>query len=96
MSRYFTEEAVRSAINLSAIENVADANHNYAQGFRDAMKAVEELPESIVRCEDCKYMRKEDECELWCQAKGWPAQLVRPDDFCSRGKRKEKRMYGQF
>lgn len=96
MSRYFTEEAVRAAINLAVIENKADANHNYAQGFRDAMKAIEELPESIVRCEECKYRDKEDEYELWCQAKGWPAQLVRPDDFCSKGKRKEKRLYGQF
>ena len=91
MNRYFTEEAVRAAINLSAIKNVADANHNYAQGFRDAMTAIEELPESIVRCKDCTYMRKEDEYEFWCQGKGWPSQLVRPDDFCSRAKRKEKK-----
>lgn len=39
----------------------------------------------IVRCENCKYCRKEDEFEYWCYGFCSPARLVRKDDFCSHG-----------
>ena len=43
----------------------------------------------VVRCADCKYCLKEDDYSLWCHGFCSPARLVRPDDFCSHGKRKE-------
>ena len=39
----------------------------------------------VVRCEDCKHCLKEDEYELWCYGRGFPARLVRADDYCSYG-----------
>lgn len=81
--KYFTEEAVRSAINVASIENVADANHNYAKGFRDAMKAVEEMPESIVRCKDCSHFI-DHRCRHVRSIDDWRSEK----DFCSFAKRK--------
>ena len=46
--------------------------------------AIDVVP--VVRCKDCKYLMFSDfysEC-----GKGYMG-IVRPDDFCSRGERKE-------
>lgn len=40
----------------------------------------------VVRCKDCKYLMFSD-CYGECKLNHF--RLVRPDDFCSRGKRKE-------
>lgn len=91
MNKYLTEEAVTQAINLAAIENVADANHNYAKGFRDAVRAVEELPESIVRCKDCAYGRY----DIFGRGMFCGLHLssvfgdVKETDFCSFAREKE-------
>lgn len=42
----------------------------------------------LTRCKDCACCMKVDEHEYWCKAWG-PMQLVRPDDFCSRGRRRK-------
>lgn len=39
----------------------------------------------VVRCKDCKYCRRVDEFEYWCEGFCSPARLVRKDDFCSHG-----------
>ena len=43
----------------------------------------------LVRCENCKHCRKEDEYEYWCYGLCSPARLVRKDDFCSYGCKNE-------
>lgn len=50
---------------------------------------------ACVNCKDCEYSVKVDELggdlrmrEYWCKAWG-PMQLVRPDDFCSKGRRRK-------
>ena len=55
-----------------------------------AQKLIEDAPTvdavEVVRCKDCKYLMFSDfygEC-----GKGYMG-IVRPDDFCSRGERKE-------
>lgn len=78
---------------------------NVALGIREALCLVQDiindevqndalkLPAAdvveIVRCADCKYCLKEDDYSFWCNGFCSPARLVRPDDFCSHGKRKE-------
>ena len=44
----------------------------------------------IIRCKECKHCRKVDESEYWCYGFCSPARLVRKDDFCSYGERKER------
>lgn len=44
----------------------------------------------VVLCKDCKHSRRTDEYELWCDGFCSPARLVRPDDFCSHGKRRRE------
>lgn len=38
----------------------------------------------VVRCEECKWRSEE-----WCNGWGWPARMIRPDDYCSQGERSE-------
>ncbi len=48
--------------------------------------AVDEEP---IRCRYCKCSNKVDEHEYWCFAWG-PAQLVPPDGWCFRAKKKQE------
>ena len=68
--------------------------HNLTDEFYGAMQAIDELPPAadvvqVVRCKDCKHCVPDAVCgqigRLWCKLK----RLVKPDDFCSYGKRKE-------
>lgn len=43
----------------------------------------------VVLCRDCKYCRKVDEFEYWCDGFCSPARLVRKDDYCSHGSKYE-------
>ena len=54
----------------------------------DAIPAADVRP--VVLCRDCIYCRRVDEFEYWCDGFCSPARLVRTDDFCSHGKRKER------
>lgn len=42
----------------------------------------------VVLCKDCKYCIVVDEYELWCNGFCSPARLVRADDYCSHGERR--------
>ena len=52
-------------------------------------KQLKDIPTAdvvpVVRCKDCKYCRRVDEFEYWCEGFCSPARLVRKDDFCSHG-----------
>ena len=53
----------------------------------DSFPAVDVRP--VVLCRDCKYCRRVDEFEYWCDGFCSPARLVRKDDFCSHGCKNE-------
>ena len=59
-------------------------------GIRKALRCIEQAPTvdavSVVRCRECKHLMFSD-CYGEC-GKG-NMGVVRPDDFCSRGERKE-------
>ena len=42
----------------------------------------------LVRCGECEYTCREDDHEIWCTGRGSPCQLVAPDGFCDKGKRR--------
>ena len=56
--------------------------HDCAENIR-SIPAADVRP--VVLCRDCKYCRKVDEFEYWCEGFYSPARLVRKDDFCSQG-----------
>lgn len=68
---------------------IKEANADGAYGYVDA-KQIADAPTvdavEVVRCLDCKYLMFSD-CYGEC-GKGYMG-VVRPDDFCSRGERKE-------
>ena len=45
---------------------------------------------SVVRCADCVNCSKDDDFTLWCIGRGWPSQLVAPDGYCDKGRRKQQ------
>lgn len=68
---------------------IKEANEDGAYGYVDAFQ-IANAPTvdavEVVRCLDCKYLMFSD-CYGEC-GKGYMG-VVRPDDFCSRGERKE-------
>ena len=68
---------------------IKEANADGAYGYIDA-KQIADAPTvdavEVVRCLDCKHLMFSD-CYGECD-KGYMG-VVRPDDFCSRGERKE-------
>ena len=79
-----------------AVRRIRDVTLNI--GFKDTREAIDTCiavldcePSAVdavqvVRCKDCKYLMFSD-CYGECGA--GHLGIVRPDDFCSRGKRKE-------
>lgn len=69
------------------------ARHAMAKGL-NVLEYLDEVPAAdfrpVVLCEDCQYCIKKDDFEYWCNGFCSPARLVCHDDFCSRGKRKER------
>ena len=53
------------------------------QHWVEVQPSVEAEP--VVRCKDCAYLDEVDEHELWCMGNGYPARLVTPDEYCSKG-----------
>lgn len=74
---------------IDANELIKEANVDGAYGYVDAFQ-IANAPTvdavEVVRCLDCKYLMFSD-CYGEC-GKGYMG-VVRPDDFCSRGERKE-------
>lgn len=67
-----------------------ERNRLYAEGWNQAIKIMMEAPTvdaaPVVRCKDCKHLIFSD-CYGECGA--GHLGIVRPDDFCSYGARKE-------
>ena len=52
---------------------------------KECVHAADVVP--VVRCEDCKHL-VEARGGLFCVS-GYPARIMKPDDYCSYGERKE-------
>lgn len=76
----FLKDILTAGIGKTIIE-YSESDIGYMIRKRPTVDAVE-----VVRCLDCKYLMFSD-CYGEC-GKGYMG-VVRPDDFCSRGERKE-------
>ena len=62
----------------------------------DILEIVEEMPEAVVRCKDCRYWKDQAEgvvevpvCEYDCRnGKIGITQIMGAEDYCSHGERK--------
>ena len=53
------------------------------------VEMIDEAPHiDIVRCKECKYERDGEEF-MWCEHPNGLDSIVKPDDYCSYGERKE-------
>lgn len=57
------------------------------QAYLDAVKTIERSYPPVVRCKDCRFLRFSD-CYGECSV--GRLGIVRPDDFCSRGERRDE------
>ena len=57
--------------------------------MNDLQYTKEEDPDivRVVRCKDCRNVRKVDEFEWWCEGNGFPNVLTTPVRYCSQGVR---------
>ena len=78
-------------IEREALPGANTNDNDYADGWNECLEAINAIPAADVRpvvlCKDCMYFQK-DENGRWC-FNNYENEL-RDDDFCSRGKRKEK------
>lgn len=81
------ESSKERLIDANALikETNEDGTYGYVDAFQIANVPTVDAVE-VVRCLDCKYLMFSD-CYGEC-GKGYMG-VVRPDDFCSRGERKE-------
>lgn len=75
-----------------AIIEMIDNNVDHAQGTdgREVVQILEDIPAAdvvqVIRCKSCECCEYDAAFEQdWCKLKKW---LVKPDGFCSFGKRK--------
>lgn len=88
MAEYIEREAARNIFTPPLRDPESLDFWEWLQSEIDAIHAADVRP--VVLCRDCKYCRRVDEFEYWCDGFCSPARLVRTDDFCSHGKRKER------
>lgn len=51
---------------------------------RDAENGILTMETELIRCKDCKWQGDETECPMF------DPKMMKVDDFCSYGERKEK------
>lgn len=80
MAEYIEREALIRNLKQFALEQLTPLIESLIQKqpFADVVE--------VVRCKDCKHLMFSD-CYGECRLNH--LRIVRPDDFCSRGKRKE-------
>ena len=91
MKEYITRE---DALNLEAeitaapseIQAISQGMALYAEHIK-AIPAADVVP--VVRCRECEHCDDKTPYELWCLGRGWPNQMVPPDGYCDKGKRRE-------
>jgi len=78
-----------------------DIDHIQAPNGKEAVQILSDIPSadvvSVVRCRDCKYVRKfrsEESAKKFGQVYECAKYIIscpNPDDFCSYGERKERK-----
>lgn len=60
--------------------------------YNELLKVVDEMPESVVRCKDCKHYINLPIGSNLCSKHSTTTHIVKTSemDYCSKGERKEK------
>lgn len=92
MSRLIDEDEVIRRIRMMWVETdepIEEAwrNSEYAFGLYDAIGAVEDTPDAIVQCRDCKHMYRTMFCGNIYYNCGKRTEHVEPDGYCDGGER---------
>lgn len=78
-----------SGFTIQIISPAVMFDTGYDKGFRDGVKTVmkklKHIPESVVRCEQCRYYRKYDDGNYGCDHF---YMTTDPDFYCADGRRK--------
>ena len=69
--------------------------HDKADAIADLMDDFKKAGAGLIRCKDCKYYRKDGDCwhEWDNDGRIYYQSIInepKPDDYCSRAKRKEE------
>lgn len=70
----------------SEIQAISQGMALYAEHIK-AIPAADVV--EVVRCRNCAHCDDKTPYELWCLGRGWPNQMVPPDGYCDKGKRRE-------
>lgn len=89
MTDYISREL---AMEVRVSEGLNDDGRLFVP-YEDVTRYLQNLPAAdvveVVRCQNCKYCDDKTPYELWCLGRGWPYQMVPPDGYCDKGKRRE-------
>lgn len=87
MSKYINADRIKSILGDVIFELQKENQEAQASIVMAVLNGLNEMPESIVRCKDCKYRSEHAGADFWkCENHG---VLFKPTDFCSYGKRRE-------
>lgn len=97
MSKYIDAEKLKRSIEAQCrvlraigIDELTEMTDVLSAGFiQEIENAPAEDVVEVVRCRDCKYLDYVDEHEKWCMGRGNPATMVKDDEYCSCGERKD-------
>ncbi len=70
---------------ISSFNIINTLVHKYGRDCGTAVLEIDEQPEAVVRCKDCKFYREDVK---WCKRIGLVFGLYNENDFCSYGERK--------
>lgn len=91
VSREAALETLRTVFDTEAWD-CTDGGHLIR--YEDSVCAITDIPVADVRpvvlCRDCRNCGKVDDWEYWCFGLGSPARLVTPEDWCSKGKKRQE------
>lgn len=81
------DDLIKREDALKAI--VDERTHTLLQAWINVKKTVPSIDAiEVVRCKGCKYERDGEEF-MWCEHPSGLDSIVKPDDYCSYGERRE-------
>lgn len=100
MAKYINADELKDKIFELANDDYYAPLDDYVDGLRQRTEGildiVDEMPESIVRCKDCKYYKYNKYYQTYCCCRKPNKYIDDYDkrelaDYCSKGKRRESK-----
>lgn len=97
MKKYIDADKLKEKLDsfISMNETYTDYNCGYDDCLTAVQDTLADIPTAdvvaVVRCEDCKHFQFSDESSgMYGECSQAHIRLVKPDGFCSYGKRKDE------